>query len=143
MNRLKMRYWRFDLTYKCLRYGWLWQSVGWALVALVVILSLMPKPPEVDIVLNWDKARHMFAYLVLMLWFAQSFRTAVWWAVFLIALGIGLELAQGWGGYRQLEYADVLANTLGVGCGLLLAHTPLGLLVPTLDRHLERLSIGI
>lgn len=53
-----------------------------------------------------------------------------------MALGVILEVLQGWSGYRYFEYADMLANTLGVFVGLLLATTQLGGLVGGLDRLL-------
>lgn len=109
----------------------LWQAVGWLLVAAVTILSLIPAPPEP--LLLWDKASHLLAYATLMLWFRQAFSPRVRWILFLVALGVVLELIQGWLGYRDLEFTDMLANTLGVAGGLGLAKTSLGSLVTWLD----------
>lgn len=118
----------------------LWQAVGWLLVTAVIVLTLMPKPPQPPLI-TWDKAHHLLAYAVLMLWFAQAFTARVRWIIFLIGLGIALEFLQGMMGYRQFEYIDMLANALGVGCGWLLSATPLGRLVGRLDRNLAaRLS---
>ena len=112
----------------------LWQAVGWLLVAAVTILSVIPAPPQPFVL--WDKASHLLAYAGLMLWFRQAFSPRVRWIVFLIALGVVLELVQGGLGYRDLELADMVANTLGVASGLGLAQTPLGSLVAWLDRAL-------
>ncbi|MDQ2694005.1 MAG: VanZ family protein [Pseudomonadota bacterium] len=120
---------------RALRYGRLWQGIGWLLVLTVMVLSLMPQPPQPP-GLTWDKAQHLLAYGVLMLWFRQAFAPRRRWIGFLVLLGVGLECLQGLSGGRHFEYADMLANTLGVGCGLLLAATPLGTVAPRLDRWL-------
>jgi len=114
-----------------------WQAVGWLLVAAVTALSLMPAPPEPPL-MTWDKSNHLLAYAVLMLWFRQAFSARIRWIVFLVALGIVLELVQGWLSYRYLEFTDMVANTLGVAGGLWLANTSLGSLVAYLDSALGR-----
>lgn len=76
--------------------------------------------------LAWDKAQHMIAYAVLMWWFRQAFAGWIRWFVFLTLLGVGLECVQGLTAYRYFEYGDMVANTLGVILGLVLAATPLG-----------------
>jgi VanZ family protein len=89
-------------------------------------------------VLIWDKSQHFVSYALLMFWFAQAFVGRVQWLSFLVGLGITLEYLQGWLGYRQFDYADMLANGLGVLIGLLVASTPLGLLVKWLDSAVAR-----
>ena len=103
-----------------------WQVIGWCLVAVVAWLSLTPSPPEPPSLLEWDKAQHAVAYAVLMLWFRQAFTRHWRWPLFLVVLGIGLELGQGFTELRMLEPLDMLANAVGVGIGLALARTPLG-----------------
>jgi len=44
----------------------LWMSIGWALIALIVYLSLTANPPEVFEFAFADKLKHLFAYSVLM-----------------------------------------------------------------------------
>jgi len=114
-----------------------WQAIGWLLVAGVTALSVMPAPPEPPL-MTWDKSNHLLAYATLMLWFRQAFSPRVRWILFLVALGVVLELIQGWLGYRDLEFTDMLANTLGVAGGLGLAKTSLGSLVTWLDSALGR-----
>ena len=113
----------------------LWQTIAWLLVVAVVIVTLMPKPPQVEFMPSWDKAHHFLAYAGLTFWFRQAF-VSIRWTIFLMALGIALEFIQGWSGYRYFEYGDMLANTLGVIGGLLLASTPLGRLIRWLDYTL-------
>ena len=38
-------------------------------------------------------------------------------------MGIALEFVQGWLGYRSFEVADMVANTIGVLLGLVIAST--------------------
>jgi len=113
----------------------LWQAIGWFMVAWVVIFSLLPQPPTPPLV-TWDKGQHLLAYVTLMFWFRMAFAPRLYWISFLVGLGTALEFLQGWSGYRDFEYADMLANSTGVMVGLLAAATPLGSLVAQFDRQL-------
>jgi VanZ family protein len=88
------------------------------MVAAVVWLSLTPAPPKLDFE-QGDKLGHFLGYGALMFWFSQLYRE---WARFLygvgfVAMGIGLEFAQGRLGYRTYEVFDMYANSLGVLLG--------------------------
>ena len=100
-----------------------WLSVGVGLVILVVFLSLTPKPPHlVDFTMN-DKVGHTLAYAVLMGWYGQLYRGQWPLALFalgFIFLGISMEFFQKWGGARDFEYADMLADSIGVVLGWIL-----------------------
>lgn len=98
----------------------LWSSIGWGLVLGVSVVSLIPDPPRADVP-AWDKLNHLIAYGVLMYWFAQLHDRRLDVALWLLALGGGLEIAQGYTGYRQASGVDMLANALGVALGWLLA----------------------
>jgi VanZ family protein len=96
----------------CLAAGW-----GWA--AAIVWLSLTPAPPDIDIA-HGDKLGHLAAYGLLMFWFSQLYirrATRIAYAAGFIAMGIGLEFAQGQLGYRTYEVFDMYANALGVFLG--------------------------
>ena len=56
------------LRTRTIRLGW--SLIGWVGVALILYLSLMPHPPELDIE-QGDKLQHIAAYTVLMGWWAQ------------------------------------------------------------------------
>lgn len=99
----------------------LWLATGWALVVAVTYLSLTPKPPPVGVQL-WDKASHAMAYFTLMYWFAQAYPRRLPVALWVLALGATLEVAQGLTGYREASLLDMLANGLGVALGWLAAH---------------------
>ncbi|MFC3551305.1 VanZ family protein [Lysobacter cavernae] len=108
----------------------LWLAVWLAMVGAVIATSLMsardlpPAPFE-----GVDKVEHFLAYLLLSAYAVMLFarrRTQALAAVGLIALGVGLEVAQGaLTASRQADSADALANTLGAFAGLCLAPTPL------------------
>jgi VanZ family protein len=104
-----------------LRWLRLWLGTGWLLVGAVVYLSLTPAPPELDLP-DGDKLGHVLAYSVLMFWFVQIYhrrRARVWFAVGFVLLGIASEFLQGYGGQRQFEIQDMVANSIGVALGWL------------------------
>ena len=110
-----------------------WAAVGWALVLLVIYLSLTPAPIELPFE-QGDKLSHALAYLALMSWFANlyaTFRQRIAFAVGFIFLGVSLEFIQRGTGYRSFELADMAAGAVGVLIGWILAppRTPNYLLV--------------
>jgi len=79
----------------------------------------MPSPPDPGFD-QGDKFGHVLTYGALMFWFCQLYasrRAQIGFATGFIALGVGLEFAQGATGYRSFEEADMLANTVGVIAG--------------------------
>jgi len=123
-----------------LKYRRIWLSAGWLLVVLVVYFSLAPHPPEPLSFDNADKLEHLLAYALLSLWLNQLYSSALSRSlvvVALVALGVGLEYVQGWTGYRMFDVLDMLANSVGVLTGWLLALTPLGGLFIYFERRLR------
>jgi VanZ family protein len=97
----------------------LWLALGWAWVATIVWLSLIPSPPTIDIA-QGDKLGHFLGYGILMFWFCQLYpaqRTRLGYALGFAALGVALEFAQRALGYRSYEVFDMAANALGVVLG--------------------------
>lgn len=101
-----------------LRYRRAWIALYWLLVAAIAITSLLPMeslpgaPPGVD------KLEHLLAY------FSLAFlgiglvpqRGLVTVVVFVLALGAGLEVAQGLlAAGRIADWIDLAANAAGVG----------------------------
>ncbi len=120
-----------------LRLRRLWLSLGWMLVLLVVYLSVTPTPIQLPVE-QGDKASHVFAYFVLMSWFANLYSVPAQRAMFalgFIVLAVTLEYVQRATGYRTFEIADMAAGTVGVAAGWLLAPPRL----PNYLRWLERL----
>jgi VanZ family protein len=109
---------------------------GWV---LAVALSLIPPPPLHVDVPDSDKLGHLLAYATLSAWAVMLFATRRGWllaALGLVALGIGLELAQGaLTDYRLRDPRDAFANTLGVLLGLGIAMTKMQGWLQALDRR--------
>jgi VanZ family protein len=110
-----------------LRLAWLWSALGWALVAAVVIGSLVPGEVVAAAHVS-DKIMHAGAYGTLMVWFSGFYRRAAYpaIAVVLIALGLALDLLQMLTPTRVFDLYDVLMNSAGVVVGLILALLLLG-----------------
>ncbi len=112
-----------------LRWPGAWLLVWLLMIAAVVVTSLLPAsdlpPSPFDGV---DKVEHFLAYLFLSGFAVMLFerrRPQALVAAGLIALGVGLEIAQGLLTVsRKADSADALANSLGVLAGLVLAATP-------------------
>ena len=105
----------------------LWLIIGCLLVALVVFLSLSSSPVDTGLSFPYeDKLYHALAYFTLMLWFAQIYhdrfkRNLI--AVMFIMLGVALEYLQSFDPNRYSEFGDIVANSMGVLLGLLIAMT--------------------
>ena len=131
MTQTLMRRMAKDQLKRIQRTARLWRLIGWIGVALTLVLSLMP--PAFEPSGHTDKFHHLIGYAILMFWWAQLI---VWrrekLAVYLILLGIAIELLQGLTPLRQPDLLDILANTGGVLIGWLLARK--------LPNLLDRLS---
>lgn len=121
---------------QALRWFKWWLALGWLLIAAVIYLSLTPHPINIDVE-QGDKLGHTFAYLGMMIWFAQLYqrRSHVWWGLGFIALGIVLEYLQGWSGYRDFEYMDMVADAVGVAAGWLLGGTVVARFLGGIERR--------
>lgn len=119
----------------------LWLSIGWLLVVLVTFLSLTPEPPTILSAAARDKVAHLLAYGALMLWFLQLYpvsrRPVI--AILLVAMGVLIEVLQGFILTRSSEYADMIANTGGIMVGWMLGRTRLSEMLEILDRKIARL----
>lgn len=113
---------------KALRWPALWVGLWVALVGAVVVLSL-GQPPASTGVPAGDKWQHLTAYFALAAVAVQVFlpgRPVLGAAALLVAVGVGLEVAQGTlTDDRTMDWRDAVANTVGVGLGLLTSRTPL------------------
>lgn len=96
--------------------------LGWLLVLVVVLGSLLPGPAVSAVTFN-DKLQHAGVYCVLTLWFTGFYRRPLypWIGVVLFGLGVALDLLQGLTKTRSLEWLDVSANLAGIVVGLVLA----------------------
>lgn len=100
---------------------WVLALVAVCAVCLVPLDGLPPLPD------NSDKVEHLLAYFVLAAGAVQLFggsRTLLAAALGLVALGIGIEFAQGMTAYRSADPWDALANSIGVLLGMATRLTP-------------------
>lgn len=100
-----------------LKYRLLWLAIGYALVVLVIVLSLI-SAPEVELSFPLeDKFFHALAYFALMAWFSQIYHKSnkrILMAVMFVMLGVILEYLQSFEPSRFAEFGDMVANTAGV-----------------------------
>jgi VanZ family protein len=110
-----------------LKFRFLWLATGYALVILVVFLSLTSNPVDMGMGFPYeDKLYHALAYFALMAWFAQIYhdkfqRNMI--ALVFVLMGVLLEYLQGFDPNRVAESGDMVANTIGVALGFCLSLT--------------------
>lgn len=122
-----------------LRLRKLWLVTGFGFVALVVYLSLTPTPVPVPDV--GFKLGHVLAYAWLMFWWTHLVppgRARLALVAALVALGVGLEYAQLLTPNRHFSFGDMRDDGIGVIAGWLCALSPLGRILPAIDRALAR-----
>jgi VanZ family protein len=113
----------------------------WIVMILgVIALSLMPRPPIPDL-LAIGKFDHGFAYFCLAAMAVQLYAQRNAWllaAAGLIALGIALELAQGYlTDYRDMSVYDGMIDTVGVAIGLATGWTPFTNVLQRIDVRMR------
>ncbi|MCK4834786.1 MAG: VanZ family protein [Gammaproteobacteria bacterium] len=110
-----------------LKLRFLWITIGYALVASVVFLSLTSNPVDTGLEFPYqDKLFHALAYFTLMAWFGQIYhdkfqRNMI--AVVFVFMGFTLEYLQSFDPNRYAEIGDMFANMAGVAIGFSLALT--------------------
>jgi VanZ family protein len=115
-----------------------WMLISWLLVVAVFYLSLIRNPPAPFSFNGADKFEHAFAYATMMLSFCQLYsakNTRVGLFLAFVTMGIGIEFLQKMTDYRVFEYADMLANGVGVLIGWGLAQTRLGTVLNMLENY--------
>lgn len=107
--------------------------VGVCVICLVPLDGLPPLPD------NSDKVEHLLTYFVLAACAVQLFegrRALLISALGLVALGIGIEFAQGMTTYRSADPWDALANSIGVLLGMATRLTPWRDLLLRIEKRL-------
>lgn len=97
-----------------------WKSLTWVIFTAITVLSLLPLnalPPAP----GTDKTHHFIAYGMLMLPVALR-RPKNWiiWGLFFVLYSGAIELIQPFVN-RYGEWMDLLANSLGLLCGVIIA----------------------
>lgn len=103
----------------------LWLSLQWAYILLLFITGLIPGQYVPDLssgISHFDKVLHFLSYLGLGLLFQQIIdRPPRVLLLRAIVIGLIIELLQTQVPGRTFESADILANTLGAFCGIILS----------------------
>ncbi|WP_425489256.1 VanZ family protein [Noviluteimonas gilva] len=98
------------------------------MIAVVVVGSLLPALLLPDLPEGSDKIEHLLGYAILAGMAVQVFatrRALIAAALFLVALGVGIEVAQDLlTTTRAMDPWDAVANTCGVLLGMATALTP-------------------
>lgn len=122
-----------------IRHWTLFFVLGILFVLLIIFLTLWPHPPKELSLQFSDKIAHFLAYNFLMLWFCNLFykkHERIVLLSYFIAQGILLEFMQEYGGFRQFELGDMIANGLGVIIAYLFALTPLQFTLHFIEKWL-------
>ena len=113
--------------------------MGFTMITFVVYQTLTSSPLGTGIRIS-DKLLHITGYFGMMGWFIQIFherKQKILLAAGFISMGIMLEFIQGWGGIRQYEVADMLANTTGVALAWALAYTRFSNILLTVESVIQ------
>lgn len=112
-----------------LQYPRTWLFLAWLAVLAAFAAGLIPFGGGPSLGLINDKALHASGYVALTLLLCGIYpRTRyLWIALGLFAMGVSVEYLQGWMSYgRQREPMDIVANSVGIAIGLMLAFAVLG-----------------
>lgn len=90
-------------------------------LVVVLVLSLWPLPESSSLGTGWDKADHVVVFVALGLiglpaWPAHRSRALVG----LLGYGALIEVLQGFTVYRQADWHDLVADTIGIGIAALI-----------------------
>lgn len=103
------------------------KAAFWSLCVVIAILALVPQDPmQQPLFALGDKVVHALAFLILCLVGLYAYPTRLLSiALLLIALGGGIEIAQGYVASRSQELADFYADLIGIAIafGLCAART--------------------
>jgi len=98
-----------------------WRWLFWACLLAVLALSLLPLSPQLPTT-GWDKTNHLLAFCVLTILGNQAYRgCTVMVLLGLLAYGGLIEILQSFTPDRMAEWADLLADSLGLVVGLALS----------------------
>lgn len=111
-------------VFRLVRATWFWRTALGVLAIVVLILALMPAPPS-TLDTGWDKLNHALAFAALAVCScfsgSASPRRLLMAGALLIAFGGAIELLQSQIPGRDAEWADLLADSVGMVVGMLSA----------------------
>jgi len=98
------------------------RAVFWTMCLTVLAGALAPQADSPQLFALADKAVHTLAFAALALVGIKAYpKHVVIVCLLLIALGGLIEIVQGYTSTRSQEWEDFLADTLGIGAGVLIA----------------------
>lgn len=122
---------------RALRYRASWTALGVAMIAFVVVASLVNVSQPVA-VQGIDKLHHLVAYGAMMFWWGMLQPRRRWtWAAAIVALGAALEFTQSLTPYRTMDWRDMAFNIGGVALASVLLRTRAEGLLAWVDRQLR------
>ena len=96
-------------------------SCFWLLLLATLWLSLIPVDQVPSAFNFWDKAQHAFGFMALAFTGLLSYPSRVRHVLLgLVLLGVGIEFAQHLTGWRQGDWADWVADCVGLSIGNLI-----------------------
>lgn len=103
---------------------WL-RLLGWIMVAMLIVMSLISLPNTDIPIPNSDKWLHLITYFAVSYWFFHVYvKKTMYTVIGFTLLGVALELLQSLTPFRFFEWLDMVMNITGV----LLAWVIFGLL---------------
>lgn len=88
--------------------------LGWLIIVVVCLLSLLPLSLPQGGVSGSDKVGHYLAYFIMTYWFLHLYKKPLYVMLAFILMGVVIEWLQLLTGYRFFEIADIIANTAGI-----------------------------
>lgn len=100
----------------------MWRWAFWLCLAAVLTLSLLGQVPEAVPTTGWDKTNHLLGFAALGVLGCLGYARHVGWVMAgLMAYGGLIEILQSFTPNRFAEWGDLLADTLGLAIGWVLA----------------------
>lgn len=94
-----------------------WRLSFWTCLISVLLLALMPTSIDIPAT-GWDKLNHVLAFGALSFLSFRAYSSHhLRWLALLLAYGGLIEIIQSFTSYRFAEWADLLADGLGLGIG--------------------------
>ncbi len=94
-----------------------WKLAFWILLPVVIVASLLPDTSSLPTT-GWDKSNHMLEYLTLSFLGIRAYPSQTGKVLLGLFLYGGLiEVLQSFMPYRMADYADMMANSLGLLAG--------------------------
>lgn len=118
----------------------LWKSLGYLYILLLIYVSVRPIDQSAGPSLLNDKILHGLAYAIGAYWFSllRARTQIVIVFIFFSGLGMGLEIAQKYLGYRFYDLEDQWANMIGAFIGCLVTLWKPANLIYRIEKILNR-----